>query len=60
MSSLTPPNAWLITPCEIPAAEASADIAATKVLKSPPQRAAKEGVARVRAERRMARRNSCM
>ena len=39
-SCVTPPSAWLITACETPAAAASCDIAATKVLKSPPQRAA--------------------
>jgi hypothetical protein len=33
---------------------------ATKVLKSPPQRAAKEGVARVRRVKRMARRRMGM
>ena len=37
----------------MPAAAASADMLATKALKSPPQRAAKEGVAATRAARTM-------
>src|SRR5712671_3524522 len=45
-SCCTPPSAWLMTDCEMPAAAASCDIAATKVLKLPPQRAAWEGVMR--------------
>src|SRR3954451_4961172 len=44
MSWLTPPSAALVTPGEIPAAEASADMLCTKEWKSPPQRAAWEGV----------------
>src|SRR5713226_2273068 len=56
-SCVTPDNACEITPCEIPAACASADIAATKVLKSPPQRAARQGVASVSAIRTMAKRS---
>src|ERR1700730_12309103 len=59
-SWVTPDSACEITPCEIPAACASADIAATKVLKSPPQRAAKEGVARATAQSRNTRRRTCM
>jgi len=39
-SCVTPDSACEITACETPAAAASCDIAATKVLKSPPQRAA--------------------
>src|SRR5580704_6106542 len=52
MSCDTPPSAWLTTPCEMPADTASAEMLETKVLKSPPQRAAKEGVERRRAVRR--------
>src|SRR5882757_9986887 len=44
-SWVTPESACEITVGEIPAACASADIAATKLLKSPPQWAAWEGVA---------------
>src|SRR5882757_6850496 len=46
MSCCTPPSACEITACEMPAEAASAEMFWTKVLKSPPQRAAKEGVAR--------------
>src|SRR5215210_5235659 len=46
MSWLTPPSAELVMPGEMPAAAASADMLATNVGKSPPQRAAKEGVER--------------
>src|SRR6185295_17357299 len=47
MSCCTPPSACEITPCETPALAASADMLATKLLKSPPQRAASaEPVAR--------------
>src|SRR3954465_4372543 len=49
ISWLTPPSAALVTPAEIPAADASADMLCTKEWKSPPQRAAWEGVERVRA-----------
>src|SRR5712691_6264904 len=59
-SWVTPDNACEITPCEIPAACASADIAATKVLKSPPQRAAKQGVAKATAQSSNTRRRTCM
>src|SRR6266478_5537332 len=45
-SCVTPDSACEITAGEIPAACASCDIVATKVLKSPPQRAAWEGVVR--------------
>ena len=38
----------------------AAFIAATKVLKSPPQRAAKEGLAKATAQSRNARRRMCM
>jgi hypothetical protein len=55
MSSVTPPGAWLITPYETTAAWASADMRATKELKSPLQRAAKDGVARGRAQGRIKR-----
>src|SRR3954470_19401993 len=52
ISWLTPPSAALVTPGEIPAADASADMLCTKQWKSPPQRAAKDGVVRrVRAAR---------
>ena len=41
MSCVTPANAWPITACETPGrGPASCDIAATKLLKSPPHRAA--------------------
>ncbi len=53
MSCVTPLNAASVTPGETPAACASADMLATNVLKSPPQRAAKDGVARVTAQRVM-------
>jgi hypothetical protein len=46
---------------DIPAARASAEMPATKVLKSPPQRAAKEGVERKSvAKRRTVRRRGSM
>ena len=46
---------------DIPAARTSAEIPAMKLLKSPPQRAAWEGVrVRVRAKRRMESRRTCM
>src|SRR5438128_2163020 len=53
-SWVTPDSACEITVGEIPAACASCDIVATKVLKSPPQRAAKDGVVRRRLPRREA------
>src|SRR4051794_33242261 len=56
MSWLTPPSAALVTPGEIPAAEASADMLWTKEWKSPPQRAAWEGVVRRKAARNTAAR----
>src|SRR3982074_79645 len=59
-SCCTPDSAELITFCEIPAACASAEMLETKVLKSPPQRAAKVGVARVSVHRRMERRRGSM
>src|SRR3954447_19545463 len=43
---LTAPSAPLVTPGAIPAADASADMLCTKEWKTPPQRAAKEGVER--------------
>src|SRR4051812_11513592 len=46
ISWLTPPSAALVTPAGIPAADASADMLCTKEWKSPPQRAAKDGVER--------------
>ena len=42
---------------ETPAACASADMLATKLLKSPPQRAAKDGVARIRVQSTTAKRS---
>ena len=45
-SSVTPPSAALVTLEEMPAACASAEMFCTKALKSPPQRAANEGVER--------------
>src|SRR5215210_335773 len=47
MSWLTPPSAELVMPGEMPAAAASDDMLATNVWKSPPQRAAKDGVERM-------------
>jgi hypothetical protein len=44
-SCVTPPSAALITDGEMPPAAASCEMLATKVLKSPPQRAAKVGAA---------------
>ena len=64
-SCCTPPSAAEITFCEMPAAAASCEIDATKALKSPPQRAAWDGVARVRAakadaQKAKAGRKKCM
>src|SRR3979490_1029484 len=53
-SCVTPDSACEITSREIPAACASCAIAATKLLKSPPQREAKDGVAIRRLPRREA------
>ena len=55
-SCVTPESACEITAGETPAACASADIAATKVLKSPPHRAARAGVAMTVANK-MAKQN---
>src|SRR5258708_31392077 len=45
-----------MTPCEMPAACASADMAARNELKSPPQRAANAGVATTSASRMIGKR----
>ena len=57
MSCCTPPSACEITFCEMPAAAASAEMLETKVLKSPPQRAASAGVAKARAASRVRKRS---
>src|SRR5258705_2320333 len=59
-SCCTPPSAWEITDCEMPAAAASAEMFCTKVLKSPPQRAASAGVEKAIARKAMARRRRGM
>src|SRR3954468_15108943 len=59
-SCVTPESACEITAGEIPAACASAHIAATKVWKSPPQRAASAGVAKAMARKAMPRRRRGM
>ena len=57
ISCCTPPSACAIVACEMPALAASAEMFRTKVLKSPPQRAAKAGVDAMKAVRQMARRS---
>src|SRR5487761_1977782 len=57
MSCVTPPSACPITPCEMPADAASAEMLWTKALKSPPQRAAWAEVAATRAQRTRATRS---
>src|SRR6476469_6066939 len=59
-SCCTPPSACEITDCEMPAAAASAEMFCTKVLKSPPQRAARAGVEKAIARKAMARRRRGM
>src|ERR1700733_6311723 len=59
-SCCTPPSACAIVACEIPADTASADTFCTKVLKSPPQRAAKAGADAMKADRKMNKRSRCM
>src|ERR1700677_4751061 len=59
-SSCTPPSACAIVACEMPADAASADMLCTKMLKSPPQRAAKAGGEAMKALRQIARRGRCM
>src|SRR5579872_4342394 len=55
MSCCTPESASAMTPCETPAARASAETFWTKLLKSPPQRAANAGVAAMQAPNRIPR-----
>src|ERR1700730_12390327 len=57
ISCCTPPSAWLITPGEMPAAAASAEMFCTKVLKSPPHRAAWGGVVAIKLQKKIAKRN---
>src|SRR5690349_3765888 len=56
LSCVTPDSAWLITAGEMPAACASAEKLWMKVLNGPPQRAAKAGVVRRAATKRIASR----
>src|ERR1700681_1247481 len=57
MSCVTPLNAAPVTLGETPAACASADMLSTNVLKSPPQRAAKDGGERVMVQSTTAKRS---
>src|SRR5882757_5848098 len=60
ISCCTPPSAEAITLCEMPAAAASAEMFCTKVLKSPPQRAASAGLVQAIAKAATAKRRRSM